>query len=271
MGSENYTCCEKPVHNVTLSDYYIGKTEVTQELWFTVMRGSYTGQTDFPSGSTANFVGANYPVYAIRWDSIVGTAGNGRKSYTESYTGGSITYYDNGFCYKLSELVNGGPLTDGSRHFCLPTEAEWEYAARGGKNSGGFTYSGSNNKDEVGWCWGRNKVGTKKPNELGIYDMTGNVLEFCADGRRNTNNLADNCAASWMDASDECAEMNYGYPNNVTDPIVVMDNNYNVMCRGLSHRANNNNTKETSCGSVFERKHVFWTSGSAGFRVRCRL
>ena len=104
----------------------------------------------------------------------------------DNYPVEQVNWYDcQDFVEKLSELTG--------RHFRLPTEAEWEYAARGGKRSRGYRYSGSYNLDEIGWHAGNAKryswsslgdkkeVGTKKPNELGLYDMTGNVNEWCQD------------------------------------------------------------------------------------------
>ena len=131
-------------HEVTLSSFYICKYEVTEALWTAVMGSN---PSKYPSGD-------NYPVEQVNW------------------------YDCQDFVEKLSELTG--------RHFRLPTEAEWEYAARGGQRSRGYRYSGSYNLDEIGWHVGnthRNKkeVGTKKPNELGIYDMTGNVSEWCQD------------------------------------------------------------------------------------------
>ena len=136
--------CIDVSHKVTLSSFNICKYEVTEALWTAVMGSN---PSKYPSGD-------NYPVEQVNW------------------------YDCQDFVEKLSELTG--------RHFRLPTEAEWEYAARGGQRSRGYRYSGSYNLDEIGWHVGnthRNKkeVGTKKPNELGLYDMTGNVNEWCQD------------------------------------------------------------------------------------------
>ena len=141
---------EKPVHQVTLTnDYYIGKYEVTQALWQAVM-----------GKNPSKFKGDNLPVEKVSWDD----------------------------CQEFISKLNG--IT--GKTFRLPTEAEWEYAARGGKKSRGYQYSGSNDISDVAWCLGNSgsnnhdfgnthAVGTKQGNELGIYDMTGNVLEWCQD------------------------------------------------------------------------------------------
>ena len=134
---------EKPQHEVTLSNYYIGETEVTQELWEAVMGSN-------PSG----FKGSKLPVEKVSWKDC------------------------QAFIGKLNAQTG--------KTFRLPTEAEWEYAARGGKKSKGYTYSGSNAIGNVAWYSDNSgdithEVGTKQANELGIYDMTGNVMEWCQD------------------------------------------------------------------------------------------
>ena len=140
---------EKPVHSVTLSDYYIAETEVTQALWQAVM-----------GSNPSNFNGDNNPVEGV--------------SYYDCIT----------FINKLNTLL-ANQLPAG-RKFRLPTEAEWEYAARGGNQSKGYQYSGSNTLSDVAWYAdnsGRktHPVKQKQPNELGIYDMSGNVYEWCSD------------------------------------------------------------------------------------------
>jgi formylglycine-generating enzyme required for sulfatase activity len=159
---------EKPAHTVTVSDYYIGETEVTQALWNAVM-----------GNNPSHFTGDNNPVETVSWHDITGTSGS------VGYTIDSVDYLTDGFCYKLSVAANGGVL--GNIRYILPTEAEWEYAARGGNGSKGYKYSGSNNIDEVAWYYKENDTHTTRPvaqktaNELGLYDMTGNVWEWTTD------------------------------------------------------------------------------------------
>lgn len=146
---------EKPVHSVTLSDYYIGKFEVTQELWEKVMGTTIRQQRDKEdSRYILAGVGSDYPMYYVNWEEA------------------------QEFCKKLSQLTG--------KTYVLPTEAQWEYAARGGVKSRGYKYSGSNTIGNVAW-YGDNSsssthpVATKQPNELGLYDMSGNVWEWCSD------------------------------------------------------------------------------------------
>ena len=132
---------EKPVHSVTLSDYYIGETEVTQELWTAVMGNNPSYYSGYPQR----------PVEQVSWNDC------------------------QEFIKKLNQLTG--------ENFRLPTEAEWEYAARGGNKSKGYKYSGSNTIDDVAWYANNSThvVRTKQANELGIYDMSGNVYEWCQD------------------------------------------------------------------------------------------
>ena len=149
---------EQPAHEVTLSSYFIGQSEVTQALWQAVM-----GENPSYFSSRNNYdTNLQRPVECVSWNDC------------------------QTFITKLNQLTG--------KKFRLPTEAEWEFAARGGNQSQGYEYSGSNNLDDVAWYWysipsrisgnagyGTQTVATKAPNELGLYDMSGNVWEWCQD------------------------------------------------------------------------------------------
>lgn len=144
--------CEKPAHSVTLHSYYIGQTEVTQALWKAVMDTiSYV------------FKGNNLPVDQVCWNDC------------------------RSFITKLNSLTG--------MKFRLPTEAEWEYAAHGGNKSQDYKYSGSDILGNIAWYADNSDgkihpVATKLPNELGIYDMSGNVWEWCQDRYRKYSSRA---------------------------------------------------------------------------------
>ena len=140
---------ELPLHQVTVSDFEISKYEVTQGLWKEVM-----GELSPCYSSNTYGEDAERAMDGVSWEDAMN------------------------FIAKLNELTQDA--------YRLPTEAEWEYAARGGKNSLDYRYSGSNLYNEVAWSKENNvscvqKVAQKKPNELGLYDMSGNAFEWCYD------------------------------------------------------------------------------------------
>lgn len=187
MGSTE-SSSEKPVHSVTFTEsYLLGETEVTQELWLAVM-----------GENPSSFTGDKKPVECVSWT----------------------------MCQDFIKKLNAKT----GREFRLPTEAEWEFAARGGNVSKKYTYSGSNTLDDVAWYYenaynvgsddpnyGTHEVKTKAPNELGIYDMSGNVYEWCQDwyGSYSSGSQTDptgptsgsrrvNRGGSWLSSASFC-------------------------------------------------------------------
>jgi formylglycine-generating enzyme required for sulfatase activity len=180
-------------HKVKLRSYYMQKTEVTQELWEAVMGSNQSSDKSWKDN----------PVTNVSWDDC------------------------QAFIKKLNSISG--------KNYRLPTEAEWEFAAREGKKSKGYKYAGSNEIEAVAWYYKNNEnkthpVGQKSPNELGIYDMTGNVWEWCSDwyGESYYNSSPGNKpqgpdngefrvmrGGSWFDIAVYClvAYRNYGYPD----------------------------------------------------------
>lgn len=146
---------ELPVRKVKLNSFYIGKFVITQDQWERVMGTDVReqwGKAELDLGISEE--GPDFPMYYISWQEATA------------------------FCEKLSEETG--------KKYALPTEAQWEYAARGGRKDVPGRFSGSDNLLEVAWSYQDTvrrlqKVGLKKPNELGLYDMSGNVYEYCSD------------------------------------------------------------------------------------------
>jgi formylglycine-generating enzyme required for sulfatase activity len=208
MGSNNGEEDEKPVHTVTVSDFSIGKYEVTQKLWFDVMG---TNPSHFKN------CGDDCPVEKVSWDDV------------------------QLFLKKLNQMTG--------KNYRLPTEAEWEYAARGGNQSKGYIYSGDNLVGNVAWYDGNSgqqtqKVGKRKANELGIFDMSGNVSEWCRDS------------------------YNAGYyklSNNMTDPKGPILGDSRVL-RGGSRVGNPESVRAASR----DRVNPGYSANNVGFRVVAR-
>ena len=209
QGSD-YDSDERPVHEVTLSDYYIGKFEVTQGVWKAVMGTTIYQQRNKAGYSNTYGVGSDYPMYYVNWNEA------------------------QEFCTRLSTLTG--------KKYVLPTEAQWEYAARGGGKSEGYKYSGSNTIGNVAWYSSNtHPVGTRLPNELGIYDMSGNVWEWCSD---------------WYGSYNSAAQ---------TDPTGPSSGSYRVL-RGGSWNYNSRYCRVSYRHNDYPSSRYY---GNYGFRVVC--
>ncbi len=237
MGSTDGDSDEEPVHGVTLSDFYIGKYEVTQAEYAAVM-----------DTNPSYFKGDDLPVEQVSWYDAI------EYCNALSIAEGLTPYYT---IDKTTEDANNASIDDDvkwtvtsntlSKGYRLPTEAEWEYAAKGGNESQDYTYSGSNTQADVAWYAENSNstthaVGTKAANELGLYDMSGNVWEWCLD---------------WNDTYSSAAQTNPQGADAGEDRVV---------------RGGSCNDSGNYCRSAYRSGGVASLGGSSlGFRVACSL
>ena len=202
---------------VTVSDFYISKYEITQGQWEAIMGTSIRQQRDKANPfHPICGEGSNYPMYYVSWNEV------------------------QEFISRLNSLTG--------KQYRLPTEAEWEYAARGGNKSKGYKYSGSNVIEQVAWYKISDNydlahpVGSKQPNELGIYDMSGNVWEWCCDwygtygSDSQTNPVGPGSGStracrggSWGVIATQC-RVSYRFNLNTTDVRGGNDLGFRLVC-----------------------------------------
>ncbi len=193
MGSNNGDSDEKPIHSVTVSDFYIGKYEVTNAQYAEFLNAKGNQSEDGATWLDINNSNCQIEKVGDKFQA---------KSGKENYPVMLVTWYG---ARAYAQWVGGR----------LPTEAEWEYAARGGNKSNGYKYSGSNTFNDVAWYYdnsqnsdnnmsnghGTHTVGTKQANELGIYDMSGNVYEWCEDKWHRNYTDAPTDGTAWIDGN----------------------------------------------------------------------
>lgn len=176
MGGASWSNSSLPVHPVEVDDFWMGQYPVTQALWAAVMG---------PEKNPSHFKGRERPVESVSWQEITDV-----------------------FLPELNKL--SAHARPPGMAYRLPTEAEWEYAARGGKQGQAdhFPFAGGENLDVLGW-YNQNShnetkpVGLKWPNELGIYDLSGNVWECCEDHWHDNYNGAPEDGTAWLEADEE--------------------------------------------------------------------
>jgi len=197
----------------TIADFYIGKTEVTQKQWKEVMTSNTNGISATPSDYG---IGDYNPVNKVSWYDVLVFCNrlSIKEGLTPVYSISGNTNPSSWGAVPTSnnETWNGVAVDSNAKGYRLPKEAEWEYAAKGGKKTHNYTYAGSNTIEEVCW-YGDNSssrntsavVGTKQANELGLYDMSGNVWEWCYDwypGYEGSYRVGR--GGSWYDFADNC-------------------------------------------------------------------